>query len=104
MEQNNQQQQFQCSGDCMKCNPMQRQYCAAQWSLNSMRMLAAMQQSLTAMQGTVDGLRAKLDAIQGSEASLFDPTKSDAAPQTAARTSDQPEGSAEAEIPFDGKA
>lgn len=104
MEQNNQQQQFQCSGDCMKCNPLQRQYCAAQWSLNSMRMLAAMQQSLAAMQGTVDEMRAKLDAIQGSESSLFDPTKNDAPPQPAAETSDQPEGSAEAEIPFDGKA
>lgn len=88
MEQNNQQQQFQCSGDCMKCNPLQRQYCAAQWSLNSMRMLAAMQQSLAAMQGTVDEMRAKLDAIQGSEASLFDPTKNEAT---------------EVEIPFDGK-
>ena len=55
MEQN----EFRCTGDCMKCHPNQRQYCAAQISYNTMRM--------------VGEIKAKLDAIQGNEAMLFNP-------------------------------
>lgn len=70
MEQN----QFKCSGDCLKCHPNQRQYCAAQFTYNSMRMIETMQGTLTTMQGTIDELKLKVEAIQGNEASLFDPT------------------------------
>ena len=73
--QNNQQQQFRCSGDGFKCIPMQRQYCAAQWSYNSMKMMEAMQETLKAMHGTVEELKGKIEAIQGNEAMLFDPTE-----------------------------
>ncbi|MBQ8064023.1 MAG: hypothetical protein IJ200_00005 [Prevotella sp.] len=92
MEQNQQQQQqqFQCSGDCMRCNPLQRQYCAAQWAYNSMRMLEQMQRQMTAMQGTIGEMRTKIDAIQGSEASLFDPTQGGISPKPASETSDEP--------------
>ena len=80
MEQNN--QQFRCSGDCLNCrmNPVERktqwQYCSAQFTYNTMRMIETMQQSLTAMQGSVNELAAKIEAIQNSEANVFDPTDS----------------------------
>ena len=73
MEQNNQQNQFRCTGDCFKCQPLQRQYCAAQWSYNSLRMIEKMQETLKSMQGTIAELQTKIEAIQGNESSLFDP-------------------------------
>lgn len=83
-------QQFRCTGDCFRCQPLQRQYCAAQWSYNSMRMLESMQEAIEAMHGTVEELKVKVDAIQGNEASLFDPTGN------AAAMTFQPKGAAEA--------
>ena len=76
MEQN----QFKCSGDCLNCrmNPVERktqwQYCSAQFTYNTMRMIETMQQSLTAMQGTVTELAIKIEAIQNSEANVLNPT------------------------------
>lgn len=69
-----QENQFRCTGDCFKCQPLQRQYCAAQFTYKNMRMLERMQESLASMQGTVDELREKIEAIQGNEAAIFDPT------------------------------
>ena len=71
---------FQCSGDCMNCRPMserkvQWQYCAAQFTYNSMRMLQAMQESMQALGGAIDDLKAKIEAIQDNEALVFDPQK-----------------------------
>lgn len=77
MEQN----QFKCSGDCLNCrmNPVERktqwQYCAAQFTYNTMRMIEAMQGSLSSLSGTVEELKVKVEAIQNSEANVFDPTK-----------------------------
>lgn len=76
MEQN--QNQFKCSGDCLNCRAVndrkiQWQYCAAQFTYNSMRMIETMQGALSAMQGTIDELKDKIDAIQNSEATVFDP-------------------------------
>ena len=77
MEQN----QFKCSGDCLNCrlNPVERktqwQYCAAQFTYNSMRMIESMQQSLSAMQGKVEEIEKKIEAIQNSEASVFNPSE-----------------------------
>ena len=51
---------FKCTGDCMKCTPIQRAYCSAQISYNTMRM--------------VEDLKEKIEAIQSSEAHVFDPT------------------------------
>ncbi len=31
--------QFKCSGDCLRCHPNQRQYCASQFTYNSMLMI-----------------------------------------------------------------
>lgn len=83
MEQTNQNQQeqkkFQCTGDCLTCRAVndrkiQWQYCAAQFTYNSMRMLESMQGALAEMQGTINDLKAKVDAIQNSEADVFDPS------------------------------
>ena len=66
--------QFKCSGNCIKCHPNQRQYCASQFTYNTMRMVEDMNKSMLAMQGTLEELTSRLDAIQGSEALLFNPT------------------------------
>lgn len=79
MEQN--QPQFKCSGDCLNCRKLpnerreQWQYCAAQFTYNSMRMIGDMQEQMKTMQGTVEELAAKIEAIQNSETPVFDPTK-----------------------------
>lgn len=78
MEEN---QKFKCSGDCLNCrkNPNERmtqwQYCASQFTYNSMRMLEDMRETFREMQGTIDELKAKIEAIQNNEATVFDPTK-----------------------------
>jgi 16S rRNA G527 N7-methylase RsmG len=82
MEQTNQnqneQKKFQCTGDCLTCRAVndrkiQWQYCAAQFTYNSMRMLESMQGAITEMQGTVKELKAKIEAIQNSESEVLAP-------------------------------
>lgn len=81
MEQNQQeqnQQKFQCTGDCLACRAindrrLQWQYCAAQFSYNALRMIQSMQESLNALAGTVEQMEAKVNAIQDNEAIVFDP-------------------------------
>ena len=74
--------QFKCSGDCLNCrlNPVERktqwQYCAAQFTYNTMRMVERMQSSLEAMSGKINELEAKVEAIQNSEANVLFPTES----------------------------
>lgn len=63
-----QQNQFKCSGDCIKCHPSQRAYCSAQFTYNTMRMVEDMQKS-------VNDLQAKIEAIQNSEAHVFNPAE-----------------------------
>ena len=66
MEQTQQQHQFQCTGDCLKCSPAQRQYCASQHVYDTLRILEHMEQQII-------GIEKKISAIQDSEAMLFDP-------------------------------
>lgn len=85
MEQTNQtpqgqQPQFRCPGNCLQCLPAQRQYCASQHAYSNMLVLDkvmetlnAMQSQIATMQGTVQELTAKIEAIQNSEAAVFDP-------------------------------
>lgn len=68
-----QQKQFQCTGDCLKCPPVQRPYCAAQHSYNSMMMLQKMQESINAMVDEISELKVKVSAIQDNEALVFNP-------------------------------
>ena len=73
MEQN--QNQFKCSGDCLRCSPAQRAYCASQHSYSNMKVLDMVMQTVTEMKGTMEEMRVKIEAIQNNEASVFDPTK-----------------------------
>ena len=68
------QSQFKCSGDCLKCTPIQRQYCSSQFTYNSMRMLENLIGDFNKMVGTIEEMKVKIEAIQGNEAMLFDPT------------------------------
>lgn len=73
MEQNEQKQQFQCTGDCLNCIPVQRQYCASQHSYNTLRLLQQMQTAFDAMVGEIEQLKEKIESIQNNEALVFDP-------------------------------
>ena len=64
-----------CSGDCMKCNYLQRTLCASQMSLYNMRMLAGMEQELTILKNITRRLDDKLQALQNNEALLFEPVR-----------------------------
>lgn len=78
--QQNNQQQFKCPGNCLQCLPAQRQYCASQHAYSNMKVLdkimetlLGMKNQIDAMEGTVAGLSAKIEAIQNGEAAVFDP-------------------------------
>ena len=76
MEQTNQ-NQFKCSGDCLNCRAVndrkiQWQYCAAQFSYNAIRIMQTMQEAFNAMSGEIKELKEKIEAIQNSEATVFD--------------------------------
>ena len=82
MEQNQNQQsgQFKCPGNCLQCLPAQRQYCASQHAYSNMMVLDKVMETLTAMkaqietmQGSVNELAAKIEAIQNNEGAVFDP-------------------------------
>lgn len=40
---------FKCSGDCIKCSVVQRQYCASQNTYNTMKMLEDLRTLLESM-------------------------------------------------------
>lgn len=78
--QQNNQRQFKCPGNCLQCLPAQRQYCASQHAYSNMKVLdkimetlLGMKNQIDSMQGTVAELSAKIEAIQNGEASVFDP-------------------------------
>lgn len=89
MEQN---QQFQCSGDCLKCSVAQRQYCSCQHAYNTMRLIQSMQESINTMSGTVEELKAKVSAIQDNEAMVFDPTAESLIPKSVSASDDITQG------------
>ena len=59
--------QGKCTGNCMACTILQRQYCSSQLAYSNMRMLELLDQKLTNMQE-------KIEAIQSNEGTLFYPT------------------------------
>lgn len=73
MKMKDEQKQFQCSGDCLKCIAVQRQYCASQHAYNSMRMIQKMQETLDELADDFDELKEKVTAIQDNEALVFNP-------------------------------
>ena len=75
-----QQPKFKCPGNCLQCQPAQRQYCASQHAYSNMMVLDRMMETLLGMknqietmQGSIYELAAKIEAIQSSEAAVFDP-------------------------------
>ena len=76
--QNQQQQQFRCTGDCLTCRAIndrktQWQYCAAQFSYNALRMMQQVLETVNVIADDVVDLKDKISAIQNSEAMVFDP-------------------------------
>ena len=74
----NNQIQFKCSGDCLNCRAVndrriQWQYCAAQFSYNALRTMQTMQEAISVMSSEIADMKAKIEAIQNSEADVFDP-------------------------------
>ena len=72
---------FKCSGDCLTCrvSPNERktqwQYCAAQFTYNTMHMIESLHGEIKTMQGGLEELKAKVEAIQNTEASVFNPNE-----------------------------
>ena len=77
---NEQKQQFQCPGDCLKCMPAQRTYCASQHAYSNMKVLdvmmgilTGMKEQVNTMQGEMMEISQKIEAIQNSEGAVFSP-------------------------------
>lgn len=74
MEQNNQ-NQFKCSGNCLNCQPAQRAYCASQHAYSNMKVLDMVAKAVLDMQGEVNVIKEKIEAMQNNESSIFDPNQ-----------------------------
>lgn len=72
--QSQQTQQFKCTGDCMKCLPVQRAYCASQHAYSNMRVLDKLMGIVMNLQEEVKSIVEKIEALQNNEALLFDPS------------------------------
>jgi len=108
-QQQQQQQRFQCTGDCLNCRAIndrrqQWQYCAAQFTYNTMRMVQSMRASVEAMAGTIEELKAKVEAIQDSEATVFDPNAGEKVIMEDASVASAPETNTETAQEGDGAA
>lgn len=73
--------QFKCTGDCIKCQPLQRQYCAAQKGHDNQRLLMALTSS-------IEELKAKIEAIQDNEALVFNPEEKSEIPTLSTQEGD----------------
>lgn len=65
--------QFQCTGNCLLCQPAQRAYCASQHAYSNMKVLDTMMSAVLALQEDVKSISEKIEAMQSNEASIFDP-------------------------------
>ena len=73
MAEQNQNQQFKCSGNCLNCLPAQRAYCASQHAYSNMKVLDAMMSVVLHMEMDIKALADKIEAMQNNEATIFDP-------------------------------
>lgn len=73
--------QFQCTGDCLRCSKEQRAYCACQHTYNSMRMTERMEQLVIAIEEHFRDVKKMIEAIQNSEAMVFDPSEASELPE-----------------------
>lgn len=67
------QQQFRCTGDCLNCIPVQRQYCAAQNAYNNMRALERIEQHITTIEQHFANISQKMQ--QSEETQVFNPNE-----------------------------
>lgn len=70
---------FKCTGDCLKCLPAQRAYCASQHAYSNMKVLDSMMAVVLSMQEDVMAMSEKIDAIVNNEALVFAPHDEEAA-------------------------
>ena len=75
---NGEQKEFRCTGDCLNCNRIQREYCGAQKGYDNQRILLETQKTLLA-------LTEKLEILQQGIATLKEEDVA-FAPQTATET------------------
>ena len=71
MAQDNNKQQFQCSGNCLNCQPAQRQYCASQHSYSNMKVLDNMMELLKKMQKKTQKIQKIRKALSNISASFL---------------------------------
>lgn len=72
MAQQQEQKQFQCTGDCLNCIPVQRQYCAAQNAYNNMRTLERIEQRMATIEEHFADIGKKM---LSEEMKVFNPNK-----------------------------
>ena len=77
--------QSRCTGNCMACTILQRQYCASQLAYSNMRMLEQMQQEIVKIEE-------KIEAMQNNEATLFYPTLTEDTPDIPSNTAQEGAG------------
>ena len=65
--------EMKCTGNCMQCNIMQRQYCSAQITYNNMRMMEKLSEQLKEMQDELKSIKEK--AEQDKEGELINPVE-----------------------------
>ena len=89
-QQQNGQQATTCTGDCRRCFPMQRAYCASQLSLNNMRVLdnvmrelLSLKENLGVMSNEVKDIGEKVKASTKSEGMLIAPEQKSQEPSSA---------------------
>ena len=70
-----------CTGDCRRCFPMQRAYCASQIGYNNMKILESLFQSVASMSSEMKNLSKRIESITNSEEMLFNPSENNVVPE-----------------------
>lgn len=70
-----------CTGDCRRCFPMQRAYCASQIAYNNMKLLESLMLSLNSLSQGMHKLNEKVEAFNNSEVMLFNPSEHNVVPE-----------------------
>lgn len=76
-------QVFRCTGDCLQCSPVQRQYCSSQLAYNNLKVLERLEERL-------DVLSEQLESMDMEEAPLINPIRDHAQEGDGAKTIDAP--------------
>ena len=50
-----------CTGNCMQCNIMQRQYCSSQITYNNMKMMERMSEQLSELRDELRAIKEKAE-------------------------------------------